>query len=362
MRLNTWLLIKQKVNRGKTSTIITKLKQPKLRLNMQELSSDTLNRSIGRNNGSSNETHPEVRFLTLPMIVLFAFICLLITAANALVIYLIYKKKTLRTLTNMFLTSLAFSDLISGLVGISLLVICSLAKVFSHCVSSTMFIRFTAISSVCHVLLIASDRYIDIVHPLQHLSLITKCRAIAATFVVWLVSFVAAIIQLSWYGLDETLMKEYQERTEDLDLKYSEACIVLFFAVPLLLMCYMYGRIFYISFKHSKSDRQLSNALQQQARGMRHYAWKGNSVLLIMIVIFVGCWLPYFLTMLRDHAKSSQLSSIPSWVDRLLVVIHFLPPLSNPLLCTLSKHDFRSALKTVVFQRILKRLSIKLRD
>ena len=329
---------------------------------MQELSSDILNKSIGQNNGSSSETQPEVRFLTLPIIVLLASICLLTTALNALVIYLIYKKKTLRTLTNMFLTSLAFSDLISGLVVIPLFVICSMGRVFPHCVSSAMLIRFTTISSVCHVLLIAFDRYIDIVHPLQHLSLITKCRAIAATFVVWLVSFVASIVQLSWYGLDETLMREYQERTEDIDLKYTTACTVLFFAVPLLLMCYIYGRIFYISFKHGKSERQLRNALQQQARGVRHYAWRGNSVLLIMMVIFVGCWLQYFIIMLRDHTESSQLSSIPLWADRLLVIIRFIPPLSNPLLCTLSKHDFRSALKTVVFQRILKGLSVDLRD
>ena len=298
-------------------------------------------------NESSNGTRSlqEDPVLSASMIVLLSFICLFIVVANGLVIFLICRKRALRSLTNMFLTSLAISDLITSLVGLPLLFFCLKTNIINICVSSTIFFRFTAMSSVCHVILVAFDRYVAIVHTLRQDSIVTTWRAIGAITFVWLFSFAASVIQLSWYGLDESSLSDYDE-TEDFDVMYTKACIVLFFAVPLVLMCYIYGHIFYISFKVTKSDRHMTNALQKESRSAFH-EWRGRSVLLIMVVIFAGCWLPFFLAMLGDHMESSQ-SYSPVWVQRLLAVLYFVPPLLNPLLCTLVKRDFRQALKQVV--------------
>ncbi|KAL9979103.1 hypothetical protein ACROYT_G016712 [Oculina patagonica] len=305
-------------------------------------------------NSVSNETEPEFEFedsfLPSSLIVLLCIIGLLIITVNGLVIFLIYKKKTLRTLTNMFLTSLALSDLMSGLVGIPLLLICLVGDIVNVCISSTIFIRFTAISSVCHVLLIACDRYIFIVYSLNYHFLVTKRRAIVGVFAIWLLSVVASVIQLSWQNIKDEAITEFEETVEDIDIKYSLVCIVLFFAVPLLLMCYIYGRIFYISFKRNKRDRQLSKNLQQPSRSVL-YEWRGRSVLLIAMVIFAGCWLPFFLMMLDDHMETSPLSPMPLWAERLLIFLGFIPPLLNPILCTLAKKDFRHAFKEVVLRR-----------
>ena len=302
-------------------------------------------------NNSSSKTDPEqMEFLPVSLIVTFSFMCLLIFAVNGLVVFLIQKKESLRTLTNMFLASLALSDLMSGLVGIPLLVICLVRDLINVCVSSAIFIRFTAISSVCHVLLIACDRYIFIVHGMQYHSLVTKQRAIFTTIAVWLFSLLASVVQLSWYLFYEIAFTEYEEITEDLNRKYSIACIILFFALPLLLMCYIYGRVFQISCKSNKTDRQCNNSLQQPFRSLLH-EWRGRSVLLITIVIFAGCWLPYFVAMLDDYMNTSEQSPMPLWVQRLLLFLGFIPPILNPILCTLTKKDFRRALKKVVSKR-----------
>ena len=309
-------------------------------------------------NSSSNQTDPEqTEFLPVSLIVILSFMCLLIVAVNSLVIFLIHKKKTLRTPTNMFLTSLALSDLMSGLVGIPLLVICLVKDIISVCASSAIFIRFSAISSVCHVLLIGFDRYIFIVQGIHYHSLVTKRRAIVSMFIVWLSSFVASVIQLSWYlYYHEIADTEFEEITYDLNKQYSLACIAVFFVVPLLLMCYIYGRIFQISCKSNKRDRQLNKNLQQPSRSVLH-EWRGRSVLLITVVIFAGCWLPYFLAMLDDYMESSGKPPKPVWVQRLLTFLAFIPPMLNPILCTLAKKDFRRALKQVVFQRKMNDMS-----
>lgn len=300
-----------------------------------------------RNAAESDEGEPALR--PPSMIVLLAFICLLIVIVNGVVIFLAVKNRTLKSLTNMFLTSLALSDLISGLLGFPLLLFCSNGGVIIICVASTIFFRFTAISSVCHVLLIALDRYVAIVHPLNHETIVRKWRAITATAFIWLFSLAASVVQLSWYSLDESSLSEYEE-TEDFDVKYTKACIVLFFAIPFILMCYIYSRIFYISFKLARRDHQLTGSLQNESRSVLH-EWRGRSVLFIMVVIFAGCWLPFFLAMLGDHMESAHLSHSPVWVQRLLVVLNFTPPLLNPILCTLAKKDFRKALSEMVFRK-----------
>ena len=303
-------------------------------------------------NGSSNETgslQEDPVILSASMVALLSFICVFIVVANGLVTFLICRKRALRSLTNMFLTSLAISDLITSLVGLPLLVFCLKTNLINICVSSTKFFHFTAISSVCHVILIAFDRYVAIVHTLRQDSIVTKRRAVGAITFVWLFSFAASVIQLSWHDLDESSLSDHEE-TEHFDITYTKACIALFVAVPLVLMCYIYGHIFYISFKVSKSDRQINSALQQESRSAFH-EWRGRSVLLIMVVIFAGCWLPFFLAMLGDHMESSQTSEPLIWLQRLLAVLGFIPPLLNPLLCTLTKKDFRQALREVIFKR-----------
>ena len=344
--MNVRFLQKQKQNlyckiRAKT------LKMPKL----FNSSSNASNTSF-RDKSPSNQTDPvQTEFLPVSLVAILSFMCLLIVAVNGLVIFLIHKKKTLRTLTNMFLTSLALSDLMSGLMGFPLLAICLVRDVINVCVSSTIFIRFSAISSVCHVLLIACDRYIFIVHYMNYHFLVTKRRAIVSVISVWLFSLTASIIQLSWYSFHEIALTEYEEIsqiTEDLNKNYSLVCIVLFFAIPLLLMCYIYGRIFYISFKRNKSDRRLSNTFRHPSRSVLH-EWRGRSVLLITVVIFAGCWLPYFLAMLDDYMESPK-SPMPVWVQRLLIFLAFIPPMLNPILCTLAKKDFRRAFKQVILQ------------
>jgi len=73
------------------------------------------------------------------------------------------------------------------------------------------------------------------------------------------------------------------------------------------------------------------------------YVDHGGDIRRLLVTIFLGH--------LGDHMESSQLSITPDWVQRLLVALSFIPPMLNPLLCTLVKKDFRQAVKEVVFRR-----------
>ncbi|XP_068705438.1 beta-2 adrenergic receptor-like [Montipora foliosa] len=289
-----------------------------------------------------------VEIFTASVIVVLALIGALIVVVNSLVISMVYKKKTLRSFTNLFLGSLALSDLVTGLMGVPLLLVCMNMIRADICISSVILFRFTGISSVCHVLLIASDRYFAIVHPYRRASHMTKRRAICAICLVWVFACLSSAIQLSWDNLNFGDASEFEESV-DINIGYSIICLVLFFLVPLLLMCFIYGRIFYISFKIAKNDRHLQDALHRGSRAV-HREWRGRSVLVIMVVIFAGCWLPFFLAMLNDHSNETDPTPSLIWVQRLLSVLGFIPPLTNPLLCTLAKKDFRQVLRGMIFK------------
>lgn len=316
--------------------------------------SSSARNSSGEDSNSSfqtNSDHERPEILPLSLILLLSLVCLLVVIVNSFVMFLLHKKRTLRTLrTNMFLGSLAISDLLSGLVGIPLFAICLDTDIIDVCVSSTIFIRFTAISSVCHVLLIAVDRYIFIVHYMEYHGLVTKRRALFAVVTVWLFSSVASVIQLSWYIFYQVAVTDSENITNEFNKHYSLACLVIFFALPLLSMCSIYGRIFYISVKRKNSHHKMSNIVQQPCQPQSH-EWRGRSVLVIAIVIFASCWLPYFVAMLNDHMNDSENTTMQLHMQRLLVFVGLIPPISNPILCTLAKKDFRRALKELLLRR-----------
>lgn len=307
------------------------------------------NSSSYGNNCSSNQDQGEESepVFSTPMIAVLSLIGLLAVIINGMVIFLMFKRKVLRSLTNVFLGSLALSDLVTSLFGIPVLVACSETQIFKICVVSRIFYQFTAVSSICHVLLVAFDRFLAIVHPLKRNSLVTKRRAVSAILFIWLLSFLTSIVRLSWEKYDDTSSTNCTQDDQDFDVEYNVILFCFFFAVPFITMCSIYGHIFYISFMLTRRDRRLNSALRTESRSTLH-EWRGRSLLVIMMVIFVGCWLPFFLSVLGDSLNNQESSTSDVRTQRLLVVLAFIPPLLNPLLCTLAKKDFRRVLRELI--------------
>lgn len=324
-------------------------------MKMRPLSNASMidNSSSYGNNCPNNQDQGQEseQVLPAPMIAVLSLIGLLAVIINGMVIFLMFKRKVLRSLTNVFLASLALSDLVTSLFGIPVLVACSETHIFKICVVSRIYYQFTAVSSICHVLLVAFDRFLAIVHPLKRNSLVTKRRAVSAILFIWLLSFLTSAVRLSWQKYDDTSStNDTQDEQEKFDMEYNVILMCFFFVVPFITMCSIYGHIFYISFMVARRDRRLNSALRTESRSALH-EWLGRSLLVIMMVIFVGCWLPFFLTVLGDSLNNQESSTSDVWTQRLLVVLAFIPPLLNPLFCTLAKKDFRRVLRELIFKQ-----------
>ena len=271
-------------------------------------------------------------------LILFLF---LILVGNGVEIILMVWKEVLRTVSNMFLVSLAVSDLLFGLVGIPLFIVCSIKMSVIVCVFSALVVRFTAISSVFHLLAIACDRYTMIVHSMTYQQRLTKPRATVVIAFIWSLAFVSSFIQLAWYKAS-TNFEQLKDGAMQFDKVYLLFVLIIFLFVPLLSMLVMYSHILVISLRHIFAVRRRQRNLDQPLPPIVHDL-RGTFILATMMVIFVGCWLPFFLQILQDHVSETFFIISQEWGYCVIFYLRFLPPLTNPVLCAFCKRDFRRA-------------------
>ena len=317
--------------------------------------------SAHNQNISSNNPHSENKMrLTCdgkfswsvhgPLIVVSVFI----VAFNSVEIAIICWKETLRAVSHVILVSLAVSDLMSGLVGIPLIFGCSI--LFSDkvgklppavCVSSTLFMRFTAVSTVLHFLLVASDRYIMIMFPIRYQTLVTLPRVWSALIAVWLISLVISTVQLAWYQPEN--LKEIKEE----DTVYLFVLIVAFVAVPLLFLLFMYGHIILVTLRHLHALRTRCRNLGCDFSHLRSIFrdLRGTVILVTMLIVFAICWLPFFLMILQHYINMQIIDPFSSWGLCFTLFARFIPPLTNSLFCAFFKRDFRDAFQSWVRSR-----------
>ena len=277
-------------------------------------------------------------------IVLAVFIVML----NSFVLFLTKRIRSLRTVTNLILGSLAFSDLLSGVLGIPFYLACSAIQKTLVCGITQMLTKFFSISIVLHLLLVSVDRHVAVIHAIRYSSLITKQRILSLLVSVWLTAIFVALIQLSWIGLDMNVNEGIEEETARIIIIYDLFCIVLFFLAPLITMIFCYITIFLVLRKQLRViDQNNTPSFRRNVRRSSSRERRAAVIFVIMISIYIFCWLPYFLLSLQ-HLIFNDFFTLPISVEYTLFYYpKFLNCLLNPLLYVFCKPDFRQAFRVI---------------
>ena len=292
----------------------------------------------------------------------FAYCLILVVSlvGNSCIAIIVYKVETMRKPINLFIVSMAISDLlypiflfpriITGLYVDSWLIsgplgqaLCKLVP-FSSIVSSAV--------SIQSLVLIAVDRFGAVLFPLRS-PLISSKLCSFFIFATWIVAMAVfspelVVFKLVKYQGNRLCQTRWSESFgESLSMaNFFTAIYIVFFYVPIALFVILYSVILVKLWAQKTPGEQLVNAEERRAK-------RNRSVLKMAIAIvsvFVICWLP--LSILNPLADFSWDMRSPNCDILLYWYIAWFMSVSNcafnPCVCFICSVNYRQGLKRLL--------------
>ncbi|RXN10772.1 neuropeptide Y receptor type 2-like protein [Labeo rohita] len=313
---------------------------------------------IGEDSSDVTLNHPllelgdSTKLLGVQVVLILAYstIILLGVVGNSLVIYVVYKFKTLRTVTNFFIANLAVADLLVNTLCLPFTLAYTLLREwkFGQVLCFTLpYAQGLAVHvSTITLNVIALDRHRCIVYHLDTRMSKDTCFLVIA--ITWVVSAVLAsplaifreygIVDLSPDNSIEVCGEKWPDSSTDSTL-YSISTLLLQYVLPLAIISFAYIRIW----------SKLRNHVSPVGRNDRHQRRRKTTKMLVtMVVVFAVSWLPF-------HAFQLAIDIDHSVLDmkdfRLLyTVFHIVAMCStfaNPLVYGWMNRNYRSAFVAV---------------
>ncbi|XP_022789015.1 adenosine receptor A2b-like [Stylophora pistillata] len=279
----------------------------------------------------------------LALVITFVFLSALIIAVNLTVCVIVYLRKSMRTYTNGFVVSLAFSDLLIGSVLIPA------ALVSPHSVEMGYLISITLLSGVFNLVSVTFDRYVSVLKALQYENIMRSYfKGILAAS--WSLAFIVSLIPLIW-GTNTTMLAHKVYVLSEIGL-----CVLL----PYVLIFVGYVRIFLQVKRRIERERAITASVRKNLQRRSKISSEGKlaQVFIIVAVMFVISWLPVqYMTVVHELGR-------PELIPNDLVIVSLftivLGSLINPVVYSFLKPDFRKAIRHILnYRRDLRRRRLR---
>ncbi|KAL9960321.1 hypothetical protein ACROYT_G033766 [Oculina patagonica] len=212
------------------------------------------------------------------------FLSILTMTGNGFIVFLVCRRRQLRTKTNAFVVSLAVADFCVGMSAVPTLFFCEMARgcnskgVLSNGIDYIrwMFV-FASMGSLCSLVL---DRYIAVVKPLKYLTFMKRRRVIQMISLSWAIPIALLMLVSSlWFSLKIPVIIT-MSGILSLCLEILECAIVIFCFTTMVAVVY----------KHEKSTRILNEQLRFNHRVLLKPQRKSAVKMMgIIISLFLLC-------------------------------------------------------------------------
>lgn len=319
------------------------------------------------NAGGSSSLHSFYLF-TASVLILIIIVTII---GNILVCVAILVNSQLRSSpTMLFIFSLAVSDLLTASLSMPFDVDQQLSDSrWTHseglCQAWTTAYLITVPSSIWNLLVVSVDRYKSLKDPLSRYRqspFMTRKRAALVIALLWVYSVVFALIPVMGWKFRPSSV-EHNACHFNITINYSILSSFVNFIFPLLVMCFLYFKIFMIarninSRKFSQRNKNTSELLPSETtssegvtkitrrakRSQKRFKrnMKAAKNILIIVCAFFFCWMPHTVLSLVAIFHGAELSTkIPTELFSTFLLLGYLNSALNPPLYTFHNKRFK---------------------
>ncbi|EDO40145.1 predicted protein [Nematostella vectensis] len=292
-------------------------------------------------------THDSIYILV--MLVLSAILFVTGIVLNVLVCFvMIRSKRHKKTLSNLFITHLAITDIIfrlstPGLVYNMIRPLDTISK-WDHviCVLSSLVFQICCTATFASLSIIALDRYLHIIYPLKALK--RKPKPWLVVLFLWMYSLIASAMYIVTLKILKNQVDGMGETSCDIenDVLGSITIIVyvtLTFIVPVVTMTFAYTSIFVTLSRRCRSGFA-ANATKAKIRSAR--------MLVLVVSNMIICWGPLmFHSLLVKIGVSGYDKRVSLLVFIATITLQFMASVINPILYSLYNKAFKDDLQAV---------------
>ncbi|KAF7252487.1 Pyroglutamylated RF-amide peptide receptor [Varanus komodoensis] len=301
-----------------------------------------------------------------------ALICALALFGNGLVLYVVARRKAMRTVTNIFICSLALSDVLIALFCVPFTLLQNVSRNWpggAFACKMVPFVQSTAIvTEILTMSCIAVERYNGIVHPLKMKWQYTNRRAYKMLGIVWLLAAIVGSpmwhVQRLENKYDFLYDKEYvcclEEWASSVHQKiYATFILVILFLLPLMLMLLLYSKIgCELWIKKRVGDASVLQTIH--GNEMSKIAWKKKRAIIMMItvvVLFAVCWAPFHVMhMMIEYSNfEKEYDDVTiKMIFGIVQVIGFSNSICNPIVYAFMNENFKKNFVSAICFCVLK--------
>ncbi|XP_049760624.1 somatostatin receptor type 5 [Elephas maximus indicus] len=289
---------------------------------------------------------PGARAVLVP--VLYLLVCAIGLGGNTLVIYVVLRYAKMKTVTNIYILNLAVADVLF-MLGLPFL---ATQNAVSYWPFGSLLCRvvmtldgINQFTSIFCLTVMSVDRYLAVVHPIRS----TKWRqprvAKLTSAAVWTFSLLMS--------LPLVVFADIQEGWDTCNLSWPEpvglwgAVFIIYTSVlgffgPLLVICLCYLLI----------------VVKVRAMGMRvgctrrrRAERKVTRMVVVVVLVFVGCWLPFFIVNIINLAFILPEEPASAGVYFFVVILSYANSCANPILYGFLSDNFRQSFRKVLCLR-----------
>ncbi|XP_035001861.1 pyroglutamylated RF-amide peptide receptor [Hippoglossus stenolepis] len=305
-------------------------------------------------------------------VIMYAVIFVLALAGNTLVIYIVVKKRAIHTATDIFICSLAVSDLLITFFCVPFTLLQNISSEWFGGVlvcKTVPFVQTTAIvTGILTMTCIAIERYQGIVFPLKMRRQYSSKRAYKMLGLVWIASVIVGSPMLFVQQLEvkyDFLYDHYhvccQESWHSVTHRqtYTTFIMVALFLIPLAAMLFLYTRIgIELWLRNRVGDSSVLNTMNhREISKISRKKKRAVKMMITIVLLFTICWAPFHTVHMLFEYYDLEKKYDGVTINMIIAVVQavgFFNSFNNPIVYAFMNENFKKSCVSTLSQCVRK--------